>query len=80
VVPGAGLIYAGEFKAGVIVLCVELALFALAWWLVFIPIHALQIVIAAGTASTCGEPDVDVFSFRRDAAVTEPPESPPHHR
>jgi hypothetical protein len=75
VLPGAGLLYSDQLRTAAIVLGLELSLLALDWWLILIPIHALQIVVAAGTASTCGEPGVDVFSIRRDRAMTEQPES-----
>ena len=74
-IPGAGLLYADELGAFGIVLGVEIALFALGWWVLFIPVHAVQIAVAAGTASICGERGHDVFAARRDEAMTSARES-----
>ncbi len=75
VIPGAGLAYANELTAFGIVLGIEVALFALGWWVLFIPVHAVQIAVAAGTASICGEREHDVFAARRDEAMTSARES-----
>ena len=67
IVPGAGLLYAGSPRAGAVILFAEVVLFALGWWVALLPLHAWQIVAAAGTAGIRGERQRDVFETRRAA-------------
>jgi hypothetical protein len=77
VLPGSGLLYADETPAFVIVLSVEIALFALGWWFPLVVLHAVQIAVSAGTAWTATERARDVFSARRDPSVTDVGEAQP---
>ena len=76
VVPGGGLFYADETRAGAIVLGTETALILLGWWLPLLVLHGVQIGVAAGTARVAGERHRDVLAGREDTPVTEGAESP----
>ena len=73
IVPGLGLMYAGETRSGGIVLAAEVILFGLGWGFVLVPLHAWQIVMAAGTASVRAERGSDVFETRRAVNAAEAP-------
>lgn len=73
VLPGGGLLYAGEARAGTAVLVAAVALFALGWWAFLLPLLAWQVVAAAGTAAVRGERGRDVFETRRAANPIEIP-------
>jgi hypothetical protein len=75
-VPGSGLLYADEMPAFVVVLSVEVTLFALGWWLPLFVLHAVQITVSAGTAWAAGERSRDIFAVPDDSPVTDAAESP----